>query len=603
MTAGSFVSSNAFRALVLTLFVVAVIIVLLRSACDIGGGGGDELEITMWSSGEKMTYLRDVVEDYNDEDHTSSSGKDIKVEVVQVNSGPMSDHLIARIRDGIEFPDNAPEPHIISPSVDSWLTRVNYVTSTQTFDLANTKPLALTPVVIAMYEEMARCLGWPNTELGWADIIALAQSPEGWAAYPCARAEWGRKPLLAWTDPSVSSTARSALFATYAAAAGKSADELTAADVQDPAVQQYVQSLQSAVDHYFPETLKLQAKLFDGPKFVQFVPLEEYNLVWLRDGLISDGSTTRPLERRMVAIYPKEGTFWHNNPGAILHGVEWTDAEHQEAAADFVDYLLDPERQQIAMEKGFRPANPEVAAGEKLSASYGIDPQQPARLLGAVEPSVAEAIIGTWQDVKKPGVVVLVVDTSGSMTGDKIEKARQGAEAFLDAVAPNNHVGMVTFSSTLNERIEVAPLSSSKFDLAETIQGLDASGETAMYDAIAAAVGMADAYEVSGEAIRAVLVLSDGQSNAGATRLCDVVLVQDREERNVGCNYSAGNADLLGVDPAIQTEHHVAIFAIGYGEDADTETLRIITEATNGVSTTADPDSIRAVLETFGRYF
>jgi Ca-activated chloride channel family protein len=311
MQSASFLGSNAFRAIVITLFVVAVALVVVLPLIDGGGGGGDGVKITMWSSGEKMTYLKDAVEQYNKEDHRLANGKDIHVTVVQVNSGPMSDHLIARIRDGIGFPDNAPEPHIISPSVDSWLTRVNYRTSTETFDLANTKALALSPVVIAMYEEMAQCLGWPQTELGWADIIALAQSPEGWAAYPCARAEWGRKPLLAWTDPSVSSTARSALFATYSAASGKPADELTAADVQNPDVEQYVRSLQSAVDHYFPETLKLQAKLFDGPKFVQFVPLEEYNLVWLKDGLISDGSTTRPLERRMVAIYPKEGTFWH----------------------------------------------------------------------------------------------------------------------------------------------------------------------------------------------------------------------------------------------------------------------------------------------------
>lgn len=31
---------------------------------------------------------------------------------------------------------------------------------------------------------MARALGWPNKPLGWEEIIALAQSPEGWAKDP-----------------------------------------------------------------------------------------------------------------------------------------------------------------------------------------------------------------------------------------------------------------------------------------------------------------------------------------------------------------------------------------------------------------------------------
>lgn len=584
------------------LFGIAVAIVLAIAFLG-GGGNGNDVKIVMWSSGEKMTYLKDVVAEYNKQDHHLDNGKQIKVEVVQVNSGPMSDYLIAKIRDGVDFPDKVPAPQIISPSVDSWLTRVNFVTNTQTFDVANTKALALTPVVIAMYEEMARCLGWPQKELGWSDIIALAQSPEGWAAYPCAKVEWGRKPLLAWTDPSVSSTARSALFATYSAAAGKDAAQLTVADIENPIVQQYVQSLQSAVDHYYPETLKLQAKLFDGPKFVQFVPLEEYNLVWLKDGLVSDGTTTRPLERRMVAIYPREGTVWHNNPGAILQNVEWTDADRQAAAADWVGYLLKPEQQARAMEKGFRPANPEVQPGEKLTAAYGIDVSQPKTLLGAVDPAVAEAILNTWHEVKKPGVVVLVVDTSGSMMGEKIEKARQGAEAFLDAIAPNSYVGVVTFSSAVNVRIDIGPLAQNKFDLVDAIDGLRAQGNTAMYDALSTAVQMADTYPLTGEAIRAVLLLSDGQSNAGGTRLCDIAQIQDRQERQIGCTRDAGAADLLGAGPAITTRHHVGIFSIGYGEDADKETLRVLAEATNGISTSADPDSIKAVLETFGRYF
>ena len=39
-----------------------------------------------------------------------------------------------------------------------------------------------TPLVIAMWEPMARALGWPKKPLGFADILRLADDPRGWAA-------------------------------------------------------------------------------------------------------------------------------------------------------------------------------------------------------------------------------------------------------------------------------------------------------------------------------------------------------------------------------------------------------------------------------------
>jgi Ca-activated chloride channel homolog len=45
------------------------------------------------------------------------------------------------------------------------------------------------PLVIAMPEPPARALGWPNTKLGWADILAEANSTRGWAAH--GHPEWG----------------------------------------------------------------------------------------------------------------------------------------------------------------------------------------------------------------------------------------------------------------------------------------------------------------------------------------------------------------------------------------------------------------------------
>ena len=47
----------------------------------------------------------------------------------------------------------------------------------------------LTPLVIAMPKPMAEALGWPDTPIGFADILALANDPQGWAKF--GHPEWG----------------------------------------------------------------------------------------------------------------------------------------------------------------------------------------------------------------------------------------------------------------------------------------------------------------------------------------------------------------------------------------------------------------------------
>ena len=65
---------------------------------------------------------------------------------------------------------------------------------------------------IVTYREIAECLGWPDREIGYSDIIALRADPRGWAGYTCAkgspRVEWGERPLLTFTDPKRSDTGR-----------------------------------------------------------------------------------------------------------------------------------------------------------------------------------------------------------------------------------------------------------------------------------------------------------------------------------------------------------------------------------------------------------
>jgi Ca-activated chloride channel family protein len=606
-------TSKLVRYLILVIFGGGVVAFFLVGRQFVG----EPLHVVMWTSGEKMNYLKDIVQQFNQEQHTTAemfadgTKQPIQVEASTVNSGTMAEYLVNKLRDGIEFPPGIMPPHLVSPSVDHWLARVNFLISTQIVDLETTKPLALTPVVIATYEEMARALGWPVKALGWGDIIALAQQPHGWMSVADAKVDWGRKPLLAWTDPFVSSTARSALFAAYVAAAQKPAEQLTAADLDRPEVRAYLRHLQSAVDHYFPETLKLQTKIFQGPKFVHFAPLEEYMLPWMKRGLVNSETAVgkeekKPLEKRMVAIYPREGTLWHNNPGAVLQHVPWTSRLHQQAAHLFVEYLRKPEMQEKAMEWGFRPANRDVPYGKYLSKAFGIDPDEPRTLLGTLPAEVAEEIMNRWQDVKKPGVVVLVVDLSGSMAGDKLTHAKEGVRRFVEAIAPHNLVGLVSFSDQVRDMVPIAPIQENKFRIAEIIDRARADGGTALYDAVKAAIGMIDAVALETEAIRGVVLLTDGVRTAGRVKLSDVVSLMTRQEMAVN-HFEGGEKEnksqLLGTKLAIATKYPVHIFAIALGDDADLEVLRILAEATNSTFNKASEKDLAQILERFGKYF
>src|SRR5262245_6136217 len=99
--------------------------------------------------------------------------------------------------------------------------------------------------------------------------------------------------------------------------------------------------------------------------------------------------------------------------------------------------------------------------------------------------------------------VMLVVDTSGSMVGAPIEAARAAATEFLGVLPPDASVGVVAFGS--QPRLVAAPTTDRALLSSELAQ-LTASGETALYDAVA----FATAQFTADGGDRALVLLSDG---------------------------------------------------------------------------------------------
>ena len=112
---------------------------------------------------------------------------------------------------------------------------------------------------------------------------------------------------------------------------------------------------------------------------------------------------------------------------------------------------------------------------------------------------------------------MLVFDVSGSMNeAGKLERAKLAARAFIEMMRPGDRVGLIAFDVEVQR---VAPLTGDQTVLHQAIDGLGGVRDTALYDALLAAVQ--DLSSTTGR--RAVIVLSDGMDNSSAHTLEDVI--------------------------------------------------------------------------------
>ena len=226
--------------------------------------------VAHWTTGHltRDGLLKDMAEEFNKAGRRIGSGTRIVVEVYDAPSELQGKYLSELLKNGMRLDlskitngyvvKDIPDPTIVTPSSAHWLVTVNYDVGRPVVDLDAAESIVRPVIGIVTYEEMAKCLGWPQKQIGFADIIALKNDPRGWASYPqCAKGEWGKTPLFAFTDPTTSSTGRSLYLALYSIAANKRPQDLTIDDVNDPEVEAYVKGFQRLIDHYLIGTTVL----------------------------------------------------------------------------------------------------------------------------------------------------------------------------------------------------------------------------------------------------------------------------------------------------------------------------------------------------------
>ncbi len=115
---------------------------------------------------------------------------------------------------------------------------------------------------------------------------------------------------------------------------------------------------------------------------------------------------------------------------------------------------------------------------------------------------------------RTPVNVAIVIDRSGSMQGERIAAAKEGARVALKRLSSDDTVSLVSYNHDVDVMSPAAPLRNSRDKLLEAIDNLKADGTTGLYAGVKEGGRQVEEF-VSDNNINRVILLSDGLANVG----------------------------------------------------------------------------------------
>lgn len=526
----------------------------------------DSAELTIAVSPVMAPVLQEFASQFNSQDNRTPDDKKMTVWIVPT----VPDQIV-------EQSLGLPNFQAIAPDSSLWLDQLEASwAALQTTGGDSEIPIsrrrtgtpvrfAVSPIVIAAWEDVARDLGWPDQPVGWQEIQRKATED----------------PNFKWNHPSTNNAAGLlATLAEFYAGAGLTRG-LTVEAATDEATLAYVQAVESTVRFYGEgEEVITQRLAEEGRNFLDaFVAQERVVIDWNRT------HSSDPL----VAIYPAEGSLWTDHPLALLelgsqpHELAVTDNQRLTFSA-FTDFLLSEGSQNQFLQAGYRPADLTIdlnTPGSPFAESDAVDWREPQTTLQMPPPSVVEVVQNVWYYTKRPTNVYLVVDTSGSMEGNKIARTRDALSAFTEQIqGDRDRLGILEFAGGTKNFVPLRVMDEgNRRDTLTLIDDMDAFGGTALVDAVYAAAEDLLAQGDQG-AINAIVVMTDGQENESYYRLSDLEQL------------------LAGNQPG-----RPVIFTIAFGRDADEPLLTEMARIGQGQFRRADETDIEELYRIISTYF
>jgi len=352
------------------------------------------------------------------------------------------------------------------------------------------------PVVMGLKPSVAQRLGWDATAPTWAQLAAAASAG---------------KFTYGMTNPAASNSGFSALVAVATALSG-TGSALTDTDIQSvtPGMTSFFsgQKLTAGSSGFLADRFEATPDVVDG--------LINYESVLL---------SLRPNGEQLTIITPTDGVVTSDYPLTLLSSA---DATKRPLFDTLTDWLTTPQIQQrIIAETNRRPGIPGIDTGSTFPDQILFETPFPNTL------DVANTLISTYlETVRAPAQTIFVLDTSGSMEGDRLAALQQALKNLAGA-DESTAGGFAAFRS--RERVTLIPFNDGPetpivIDIPDTdktaaleqirseADTLFADGGTAIYNSLAEAYAIAlEQQNERPDTFVSIVLMTDGENTDGAS--------------------------------------------------------------------------------------
>ncbi|MEM6714003.1 MAG: VWA domain-containing protein [Cyanobacteria bacterium P01_C01_bin.147] len=555
---------NFLRPLAVTLPLLSLV------ACGGDGQSQQGLEVNVLVGSALHDFCDQAAAQFNATEPQLASGEDFYIACEAAGSGDVVSRILGhtqQLQSGTISPDAPSLPTLISVDGEIYHSQLLYqmqqLVPGQDYvpQITDAPLLAYSPMVFMTRADLAPSLQAVD-DLFQAFTTAETHQDLDAASTP-------QKIFYVHTAPTRSNSGLQTLVAQFASVSGKRPSDLTAADVST--YQTEIQKIQQKITRYGTSTSSLAtAMVNNGPFWASVGSVYE-------SSVIAANTTLPPGSPKYVAVYPP-ATFTSNMRGILLQA-PWVNGQEAAAATQFLAYLQQPDTQALAAELGLRPGIPGVPLSSKFSPEFGVESEASYDSYRPPEAAVVDAMITAWADfAKKPSLVVIVVDSSGSMEGNKLPAVQSTLQTYIETLGPNDQVALVDFDEDIRPPVLVDGTPEGRQRGYDFINNLQALGGTRLYDASLDARDWLLA-NLRADAINAVLVLTDGEDSGSDVPL-DMLLTNLQESD-------------------FSTDERIAFFTIGYGDEGDfnPDVLSQISEQTGGYYAKGDPESIARLMQ------
>lgn len=363
--------------------------------------------------------------------------------------------------------------------------------------VASATKIMQSPVILGVKSKVATKLGWDVKAPTWAEIAKAATSGDF---------HYGM------TNPAASNSGFSALVA-VATALANTGNALTPDDITK--VTPVLKSFFSSQKLTAGSSGWLSDKFTQGSSDVDGVINYESVLA---------GMDTSKLGDTLTLVTPSDGVITADYPLSVLASAN----DAKKAKTDtLTQWLLKPSTQQQIMEStSRRPAAPGVALTAKFGKHALVEQPFPNTL--TVANQLIDSYLGT---IRRPSQTVFSLDTSGSMSGDRIAQLKSALKNLSGAdtsttgsfasFQTRERVTLTPFNDRVQQPIRFTIPEADKAAelgrISSAVAGLNAGGGTAIYDSLKGAFQeAADQAKSNPDTFTSIVLMTDGENTSGS---------------------------------------------------------------------------------------